>query len=145
MWSKAKLDNGNFFAIGLMVSWACMAAFVLVTNFVYLTTVLSGGTITSASEMTLRLIFESSLAIQIVAIAGMPVNANYLPYLKRIFDGMYLTLFDFRGQAYPQCTEIYEPFAFETAGMFTVFVFYILFCVLNMKQVSRAISAIKMC
>ena len=122
-----------------------LTMFVLVTNFVYLSTVLTGGTVTSATEMTLRLVFESALAIQIIAIAGMPVNANYLPFLKSIFDGLYLTLFDFRGQVYPQCLagHVYEPFAFETAGMFAVLVAYSAFGILTVERVYKAVRSLR--
>ena len=109
---------------------------LFVCNLVYLSTVMRGGTVYSSIEMTLRFVFESALAIQLITIAGMPINSKYLDFLKRLFNGLYLTLFDFRGQVYAHClsSSAYVPFVFEIGGMVIVLVAYILFALLANPQ-----------
>ena len=118
----------------------CLLVMVVIISLVYISTVLAGSTILSATEMTMRFAFESLLACQLIAIAGMPVNSQYFTWLKNIFQGLYVSLFDFRGQVYTQCVgKTYTPFMFETVGMAFVLFILVLFAVMATKKVQISI------
>ena len=95
----------------------------------------------------MRFLFESLLAAQLIAIAGMPVNSEYFTWLRNIFQGFYVSLFDFRGQVYSQCVgEMnYTPFLFETAGMLFVLGVLLLLGFMSISCVKKSCVSWPLC